>query len=131
MKEVRLSERRVALQDLMYISILEKFFIIGVDMLPRMDGKKDSQKAFNARLFRSSERRRIEFGYLDIWGAFDRGFGIGSRTRFSRNGTNGTRFFICKVETEQASNGTGKKSQEKRSTRFDRFMRLRLCLDTF
>jgi len=37
MEEVRANERRFALQDLMYISVLEKFVLLGVDMLPRMD----------------------------------------------------------------------------------------------
>lgn len=36
---MRANERRFALQDLMYISVLEKFVILGVDMLPRLDGK--------------------------------------------------------------------------------------------
>ena len=39
MQEVREKERSHALQDLMYISVLEKFLLIGVDMLPRMDGR--------------------------------------------------------------------------------------------
>jgi len=38
MKEVRAKERRITLQDLMYIAVLEKFVLVGVDMLPRMDG---------------------------------------------------------------------------------------------
>lgn len=39
MEEVRASEVRATLEDLMYVSILEKFLLIGVDMLPRMDGE--------------------------------------------------------------------------------------------
>ena len=39
MQEVRAKERSHDLQDLMYISVLEKFLVIGVDMLPRMDGR--------------------------------------------------------------------------------------------
>lgn len=39
MEEVRASEVRATLEDLMYVSILEKFLVLGVDMLPRMDGK--------------------------------------------------------------------------------------------
>lgn len=38
MEEVRASEVRATLEDLMYVSILEKFLLLGVDMLPRMDG---------------------------------------------------------------------------------------------
>jgi hypothetical protein len=38
MEEVRASEVRSTLEDLMYVSILEKFLLLGVDMLPRMDG---------------------------------------------------------------------------------------------
>jgi hypothetical protein len=38
MEEVRASEVRATLEDLMYVSILEKFITVGVEMLPRMDG---------------------------------------------------------------------------------------------
>jgi len=38
MEEVRASEVRATLEDLMYLSILEKFVVLGVEMLPRMDG---------------------------------------------------------------------------------------------
>lgn len=38
MEEVRASEKRATLEDLMYISILEKFVTVGVEMLPRLDG---------------------------------------------------------------------------------------------
>jgi hypothetical protein len=38
MEEVRASEVRSTLEDLMYVSILEKFITLGVEMLPRMDG---------------------------------------------------------------------------------------------
>jgi hypothetical protein len=40
MEEVRSNELRATLEDLMYVSILEKFLLLGVDMLPRMDGKQ-------------------------------------------------------------------------------------------
>ena len=42
MEEVRASEVRATLEDLMYVSILEKFLLLGVDMLPRMDGEKEA-----------------------------------------------------------------------------------------
>jgi hypothetical protein len=32
-------EVRATLEDLMYVSILEKFVGLGVEMLPRLDGK--------------------------------------------------------------------------------------------
>ncbi|EFJ50713.1 hypothetical protein VOLCADRAFT_88515 [Volvox carteri f. nagariensis] len=41
MEEVREVEVRATLEDLMYVSILEKFLLLGVDMLPRMDGFVD------------------------------------------------------------------------------------------
>ncbi|GLI59000.1 hypothetical protein VaNZ11_000823 [Volvox africanus] len=41
MEEVREGEVRATLEDLMYVSILEKFLLLGVDMLPRMDGLVD------------------------------------------------------------------------------------------
>ncbi|GFR44870.1 hypothetical protein Agub_g6213 [Astrephomene gubernaculifera] len=41
MEEVREGEVRATLEDLMYVSILEKFLMLGVDMLPRMDGFVD------------------------------------------------------------------------------------------
>jgi hypothetical protein len=40
MQEVRASEVRATLEDLMYVSILEKFVVLGVDMLPRLDGER-------------------------------------------------------------------------------------------
>lgn len=41
MEEVRSRELRSTLEDLMYVSILEKFLLLGVEMLPRMDGFVD------------------------------------------------------------------------------------------
>jgi hypothetical protein len=32
-------EVRATLEDLMYVSILEKFVVLGVEMLPRLDGE--------------------------------------------------------------------------------------------
>lgn len=45
MEEVRASEVRATLEDLMYVSILEKFLLLGVDMLPRMDGEAEATHA--------------------------------------------------------------------------------------
>ena len=39
MGEVRAAEIRTTLEDLMYVSILEKFVSLGVEMLPRMEGE--------------------------------------------------------------------------------------------
>lgn len=39
MEEVRQMEVRATLEDLMYVSILEKFVVLGVEMLPRLDGE--------------------------------------------------------------------------------------------
>lgn len=36
-------EVRATLEDLMYVSILEKFVVLGVEMLPRLDGESDSE----------------------------------------------------------------------------------------
>jgi len=41
MEEVRASEIRATLEDLMYMSILEKFVLVGVPMLPRLEGEVD------------------------------------------------------------------------------------------
>ncbi|KAG2482952.1 hypothetical protein HYH03_018129 [Edaphochlamys debaryana] len=41
MAEVRSREVRSTLEDLMYVCVLEKFLVLGVDMLPRMDGLVD------------------------------------------------------------------------------------------
>lgn len=41
MEEVRANEFRATVEDLMYVSILEKFILLGVEMLPRMDGYVD------------------------------------------------------------------------------------------
>lgn len=45
MEEVRAMEVRATLEDLMYVSILEKFIVLGVDMLPRLDGKWQAASA--------------------------------------------------------------------------------------
>ncbi len=37
MQEVKQSEQRVTVMDLMYASVLAKFLDIGVEMLPRLD----------------------------------------------------------------------------------------------
>lgn len=39
MEELRQMEVRATLEDLMYVSILEKFVVLGVEMLPRLDGE--------------------------------------------------------------------------------------------
>lgn len=39
MEEVRAMEVRATLEDLMYVSILEKFVLLQVEMLPRLDGE--------------------------------------------------------------------------------------------
>lgn len=39
MEELRQLEVRATLEDLMYVSILEKFVVLGVEMLPRLDGE--------------------------------------------------------------------------------------------
>lgn len=48
MEEVQLSEKRATLEDLMYASVLEKFLVLGVDMLGSMDAiteNRDSLKS--------------------------------------------------------------------------------------
>ncbi len=37
MEEVKRSEQRATVEDLMYASVLEKFVDVGVDMLPRLE----------------------------------------------------------------------------------------------
>lgn len=48
MEEVQNSEKRATLEDLMYASVLEKFLVLGVDMLGSMDAiteNRDSLKS--------------------------------------------------------------------------------------
>ncbi|WIA16709.1 hypothetical protein OEZ85_013364 [Tetradesmus obliquus] len=45
MEEVRAMEVRATLEDLMYVSILEKFVLLQVEMLPRLDGFVDAGPA--------------------------------------------------------------------------------------
>ncbi|KAF8065452.1 UV-B-induced protein [Scenedesmus sp. PABB004] len=45
MEEVRAMEVAATLEDLMYVSILEKFVVLGVEMLPRLDGFVDAGPA--------------------------------------------------------------------------------------
>lgn len=41
MQEVRENDMKATLEDLLYVSILEKFIMLGVEMLPRLDGYVD------------------------------------------------------------------------------------------
>lgn len=41
MQEVKQAEARATIEDLMYVSVLEKFVVLGIDMLPRLDGIVD------------------------------------------------------------------------------------------
>eukprot|EP00210_Caulerpa_lentillifera_P003399 g3243.t1 len=43
MEEVRAKERQLAVQDLMYLAVLEKFIVVGVGMLPRLDDEVHEQ----------------------------------------------------------------------------------------
>ena len=47
MEELRASEVAETLEDLMYVSILEKFLTLRVEMLPRMDGEQRSEEKLN------------------------------------------------------------------------------------
>jgi hypothetical protein len=44
MEEVKRSEQRATVEDLMYASVLEKFVEVGVDMLPTLDSITESQE---------------------------------------------------------------------------------------
>ena len=50
MEEVRAAEVRATVEDLLYVSILEKFVLLGVEMLPRMDGAPRSPACRALRL---------------------------------------------------------------------------------
>jgi uncharacterized membrane protein YgcG len=43
--EQRAAESRATLEDLLYVSILERFVLLGVEMLPRLDGVVDARQA--------------------------------------------------------------------------------------
>jgi hypothetical protein len=43
--EQRAAEQRATLEDLLYVSILERFVLLGVEMLPRLDGVVDARQA--------------------------------------------------------------------------------------
>lgn len=45
-------EVRATLEDLMYVSILEKFLVLGVDMLPRLDGERQESMLHYRRAVR-------------------------------------------------------------------------------
>lgn len=57
MEEVRASEVRATLEDLMYVSILEKFIVLGIDMLPRLDGERSA--AWHGTAWRMAPRRSV------------------------------------------------------------------------
>lgn len=39
MEQMRRKEASATLEDLMYISVIEKFVDLGIDMMPRMEGR--------------------------------------------------------------------------------------------
>ncbi|CAK0743020.1 hypothetical protein CVIRNUC_001438 [Coccomyxa viridis] len=48
MEEVKRSEQRATVEDLMYASVLEKFVEVGVDMLPTLESISESQETLKA-----------------------------------------------------------------------------------
>ena len=99
---MRANDRRFMLQDLMYISVLEKFVLLGVDMLPRMEGDNLMLYLIHHSGFvcRASERDRDQFGSFNSRSAFHRGIGVGAGARSGRDGTDSACLCKCKVETE-------------------------------
>ena len=49
MEEVRRSEQRATVEDLMYASVLEKFVELGVDMMPKLDNIIESPATLKVR----------------------------------------------------------------------------------
>ena len=49
MEEVKRSEQRATVEDLMYASVLEKFVEVGVDMLPKLDNIREEPSDLKAR----------------------------------------------------------------------------------
>lgn len=56
-------EVRATLEDLMYVSILEKFLVLGVDMLPRLDGERQESMLHDCRAVRRGGGRHK--GYIE------------------------------------------------------------------
>ena len=73
MEEVRASEVAETLEDLMYVSILEKFLLLRVEMLPRLDGERDNLR--NTPMTRDGveaqeDLEKIDFinlSYVCVW----------------------------------------------------------------
>ena len=50
MEEVKRSEQRATVEDLMYASVLEKFVEVGVDMLPTLESISESQETLKVHM---------------------------------------------------------------------------------
>lgn len=48
MEEVKSNERRVTLEDLMYVSVLERFLEVGVSMMPRLENVSENHTTIKA-----------------------------------------------------------------------------------
>ena len=72
MEEVRATEVAETLEDLMYVSILEKFLLLNVEMLPRMDGLVDvspvNLKAFTEGLHSKEALELVKEHLMGVMG---------------------------------------------------------------
>jgi hypothetical protein len=48
MDEVKSNEQRVTVEDLMYVSVLEKFLEVGVNMMPRLENVSENHTTLQA-----------------------------------------------------------------------------------
>lgn len=48
MEEVKSNERRVTVEDLMYVSVLEKFVELGLNMMPRLENVSENHTTLQA-----------------------------------------------------------------------------------
>lgn len=51
MEQLKAAEERAMVEDLMYVSILEKFATLGVDMLPRIDDYVHTETPSNLKVW--------------------------------------------------------------------------------
>jgi Protein of unknown function (DUF760) len=48
MDEVKTNEQRVTVEDLMYVSVMEKFLDVGVNMMPRLENVSENHTTLKA-----------------------------------------------------------------------------------
>ena len=89
MEEVRRSEQRATVEDLMYASVLEKFVEVGVDMMPKLDNTVESPATLKVRLvlYCCSSQPQLKCSYIGHFTAVSSGTVLSCSSNTAERGT--------------------------------------------